>query len=133
VVDPDGYEFPPRTAVYDSGNHYLRPNFDSWADAIEAAGFPHPGSSRNYIDKDEWRVENMGDVKLTRQYVVFKVGEDGELEVLDQHVEASTLNGAVESVAVSGHAKYAAIPRSQVIEFSAQPRFVASRNGRDDG
>ena len=53
IIDPDGYEFPNATLVYSRGIY-----FDSWAEAIEAAGFPRPYPGRNY-NQEPWSLENM--------------------------------------------------------------------------
>lgn len=123
TVDPDGYEFPARTAVYDSDSHYAHPNFQHWADAIEAAGFPRPSSARNYI-KQGWEIENMTNARLTRDYLVFRMNGDGEPEIHAQ-VEAATTADAVEKTAESG-GRYAAVAKSSLTEYTVQSRLVAS-------
>lgn len=131
VIDADGYEFPCLSSVYWNGGRKDRKKaaFLSWADAIEAAGFPRPSKSRNY-NKTPWEVENMSPRStLTRDYVVFTVEEDGTYR-LYKEVEAQDSARAIE-IAADTPGKYASVARASITEYRVASRLVATpdRNG----
>lgn len=128
--------YPPRTAVYYSGTSGRKKNghlFDSWADAIEAAGFPRPyvGIKYNGNHLEVERVEHSGN----RKYLVFKI-EDQEVDrdvgwessaiggyELHAYVEASNGAEAITKATKGRAGKWAVIPESSLTpyEFVTEP------------
>jgi len=127
TVDPDGYLFPPRSAVYSRGGPRDRRKdvaFESWGDMIESAGFPRPRPDRNYIDKHLWEVSNMSAAVTTRVYLVFRVGSDGELW-LESEVESRNSVEAIEQAAKEA-GRFAAVAKGSLTEYEVKPRLVAT-------
>lgn len=131
TVDPDGYVFPARTSVYRSSSNSSSP-FDSWADAIEAAGFRRPRIGYKTTHWRETGMEAPADTNgakrktvTTRPYLVFRAREDGALELVDE-VDAQSTQEAVEQVA-DGEGTYSVCPRSNLQTYTLRPRLVAER------
>lgn len=126
-IDPDGYVFPPRTSVYVAAHDSSSP-FETWADAIQAAGFPRPLSDRNYDKDNRWGVENMAEPKLTRDYVVFSVTENGDAEHYEfvGVYEASTTKECLEKN-VKTHGKFRIAAVGALVEYDLEARPVATR------
>lgn len=121
-VDPDGYVFPPRSAVYDSQNGRVNPPFDSWADAIETAGFHRPTVGHKTKGKP---TVSPSDYKATRTYLVLRTNDAGELEIVGE-TDASTNQEAVEQMA-STAGRFSSVPKGSLQTFNLKSRLVADR------
>ena len=117
IIDPDGYKFPPRTAVYVSQEGSTAP-FSMWADAIASAGFPRPRRG----DYPRKRREIMSS---TREYVVMEEDSEGRLSIVGETV-AGTNQEAVENVVTSA-GRYLSIAKASFQRFDLAPKLVASK------
>jgi hypothetical protein len=116
VVDPDGYEFPAASSCYRSSSK-LNPPFETWADAIEAAGFPRP--------RVGWKRPKEKIMTATRPYLVFRTQEDDSLALVGE-VIAENSQKAVEMCA-NGSGEYAAVAKGSLQKFTLQQRWSAVR------
>lgn len=116
-VAEDGYKFPNRGSCYRSTSGSTAP-FESWADAIEAAGFPRPRKGQRTKGKSM-------PSKHTRPYLVFRRNGSGSLDQIGETVAVSNQE-AVESLA-SEPGKYASVAVGSLQEFDLRPKLVASR------
>lgn len=94
LVGPRDRRFPPASAIYrhNGKSRYGRRNpFASWADAIEAAGFPRPRVGQKVLPRGQGRNH------MARTYVVLTQNGDGHLK--SQRVEAFSAEHAIEAVA----------------------------------
>lgn len=119
-----GDRYPPLPSVYKSSWKPDAP-FDSWADAIEAAGFPRPKVG----DKINKRGE--GRDGMSRAYVVLERLDDGSYRRHD--VEAYNEPTAIEQVAERSGQKFVAIAiasfRERTVEEQTRLTVVMDANG----
>jgi hypothetical protein len=111
------YEYPPATSVYKSDRS--RAPFETWADAIEAAGFPRPLRGQH-----ERKAAHMTSTRFTRTYIVFSVNGDG-LSIIGE-TEAATNQEAIEALAGDA-GKYASVAKATLQTYTLAPKLVASR------
>lgn len=125
TVADDGYEFPPRSAVYDSSNGNRNPPFAQWADAIEAAGFPRPYQGIKHQNRKDTPV---GHPTVTRTYLVFTSNGDNTLHLVGEY-EATNPQDAIEQTATDP-GEYSAVAKASLQTFTLRPRLVAERHPR---
>jgi hypothetical protein len=93
--DIRGHEYPPLSAVYGhngaSRSSYSSQPFDSWADAIEASGYPRPTHGQKVLPYGQ------GASHMQRVFTVFAKEEDNKWTSHD--VEAATPDLAIKKVA----------------------------------
>ncbi len=96
--------FPRPSSIYRSAHHSARTNpFASWADAIEAAGFPRPKRGHKTYPRGQ------GVSNMKRTYYVLTRNGDGSLH--EEQVEAFSPEGAIEAFASSAGTYIAVLDR----------------------
>lgn len=109
--------YPPRSAMYRSTSRSSA-LFASWADAIEAAGFPRPTSGRRTYTKEAAMDSRNG-------YVVLREQDDGVWEVVgenDQPSQMQALNAAMDGHKPEG--RWLAVPARYWRPRSLKPRTI---------
>lgn len=110
-ADPE-HGYPPRSSVYMAdGHHYGRP-FESWAAAIEAAGFPRPTNRRRTAMPREG-------------YVVLHETEPGVWQEIGSHIASSqivALNQALDGHEPSG--RWVAVPGRHFAPRTLEPKTI---------
>lgn len=121
-ADPvNGY--PPRSAVYASTSGGNQP-FPSWADAIEAAGFPRPVVGRyarrpRGVPARKRRVYTSEGRKVMRDYIVLELDEDG------RWIQHGPIQSYSEALAIEKH-----VETLGDLNGKASHRFVAVSTAR---
>lgn len=112
-----GERYPPLSAVYTYKGQKPNKNnpFGSWAEAIEAAGFPRPKMGRKVMPYGQGRLAKM------RTYVVLSKEDEGRW--LEQEVDAVTPELAIQKVAYKP-GEYFAIPKKLFVVHNVEPKTV---------
>jgi transcriptional regulator with XRE-family HTH domain len=117
--DDDGTRYPSSSTVYSAEGA----PFDSWADAIQAAGFERPTTGRRHRNR---RGTMMAATKQ-REYVVFRVdASTGLLVIIADAVLASTNREAVEEASDRAGVYYS-VPKAGLMRFDVAQRYTAIR------
>lgn len=122
------FGYPPRSSVYRASRNSSAP-FQSWADAIETAGFPRPltGHYKRPPKAESHQAKIQGKAVSMRYFVVLEQQQDGSWithEGIQAYSEAIAIERYIESLTeTNGHAasRFFAVPAHRWIVRELQP------------